>query len=51
MAEFYLKYNPYKIESTMKYNQKDIVSDSQLYAFKNEATNTSSSLTAVATYV
>ena len=36
MAEFYLKYNPYKIESTMKYNQKDIVSDSQLYAFKNE---------------
>lgn len=36
MAKFYLKYNPYKIESTMKYNQKDISPESQLYAFKNE---------------
>lgn len=36
MAEFYLKYNPFKIESIMKYNQQDVVSDSQLYALKNE---------------
>ena len=36
MTKFYLKYNPYKIESTMKYNQKDISPESQLYAFKNE---------------
>lgn len=36
MNAFYLKYNPYTVESIMQYNGQDISEDSKLYPFKNE---------------
>ena len=36
MVKFFLKYNPYTVESSMKINGNDLSEDSKLHAFKNE---------------
>lgn len=36
MVEVYFKYNPYKLESVIQYNGKDISANSKLYSYRNE---------------
>lgn len=36
MRKMFIKYNPFKVETTFKWNENDISNDSRLFAFKNE---------------
>jgi len=36
MADVYFKYNPYKLETVIRYNGKDISPDSKLYPYRGE---------------